>query len=40
MFVCATEGREKTVTERKMLEIIIRKEKWNAYFQKYTNVGQ
>lgn len=31
MFVCATEGMEKMVKERKMVEILIRKEKLNIY---------
>ena len=31
MFVCAAEGMEKTVEERKMVEILIRKEKWDIY---------
>lgn len=31
MFVCATERMEKMVKERKMVETLIRKEKWNIY---------
>lgn len=36
MFVCVTEGVEKMVKERKMVEILIR----NVCFQKHTKVAQ
>lgn len=32
MFVCTTEGMKKTVKARKMVEILIRREKWNITF--------
>lgn len=31
MFLCETEEKEKTVKERKMVEILIRKQRWNVY---------
>lgn len=31
MFVCASEGMKQMVKERKMVKLLIRKEKWNIY---------
>lgn len=36
MFVCTSKGMEKMVKERKMVEIIIGKEKWNIYIFRNT----